>query len=139
MRVYTRGMSGPCYCTVLRSATRRLAAAYDTALAPTGINISQFSLLRNIVRLQPVMLTELGRRLELDRSTIGRNVRVLERMGLVHIGRGEDQREATVELTGPGIAVLDRATPLWEAVQTDIEQRMGQKATQELRELLNHI
>jgi DNA-binding MarR family transcriptional regulator len=139
VRVYTRAMSGPCYCTVLRSATRRLATAYDTALAPTGINIAQFSLLRSIARLEPVILTELGRRTELDRSTIGRNVRVLERMGLAKLGSGKDRREATVTLTEAGRRVLQEAAPLWEAAQAALEARMGVKATQELREILNRI
>lgn len=136
---YTRIMSIDCYCTVLRSATRRMAAFYDEAMAPLGINIAQFSLLRSIARLEPVILTELGRRMELDRSTIGRNVRVLERMGLVKLGSGKDRREATVTLTEAGRRVLQEAAPLWETAQAALEARMGVKATQELREILNRI
>ncbi|CAN7432055.1 MarR family transcriptional regulator [Bosea sp. LjRoot9] len=132
-------MSIDCYCTVLRSATRRMAAFYDEAMAPLGINIAQFSLLRSIARLEPVILTELGRRMELDRSTIGRNVRVLERMGLVKLGSGKDRREATVTLTEAGRRVLQEAAPLWETAQAALEARMGVKATQELREILNRI
>ncbi len=139
MGAYTRIMSIDCYCTVLRSATRRMAAFYDEAMAPLGINIAQFSLLRSIARLEPVILTELGRRMELDRSTIGRNVRVLERMGLVKLGSGKDRREATVMLTEAGRRVLQEAAPLWEAAQAALEARMGVKATQELREILNRI
>ena len=124
-RAYTRIMSGPCYCTVLRAAMRRIAASYDAALEPVGVNIAQFSLLRTIRRAAPVTLTELGRLTELDRSTIGRNVRVLERMGLVALGRGKDQREATVSLTEAGAQVLDEGAPLWEGVQGQIEARLG--------------
>lgn len=116
-----------------------MAAFYDEAMAPLGINIAQFSLLRSIARLEPVILTELGRRMELDRSTIGRNVRVLERMGLVKLGSGKDRREATVMLTEAGRRVLQEAAPLWEAAQAALEARMGVKATQELREILNRI
>lgn len=132
-------MSGPCYCTVLRSATRRLAASYDAALAPAGINTAQFSLLRTVSRLQQTILTELGRRMELDRSTVGRNVRVLERMGLVQVGRGDDHREATVELTTRGMEVLEQAVPLWESVQLVLEERMGPEATRNLHALLNQL
>ena len=139
MGAYTRIMKVDCYCTVLRSATRRMAAFYDEAMAPLGINIAQFSLLRSVARLEPVILTELGRRMELDRSTIGRNVRVLERMGLVTLGSGKDRREATVTLAEAGRRVLQEATPLWEVAQAALEARMGAKATQELREILNRI
>lgn len=132
-------MNVGCYCTILKAATRRMATAYDEALAPVGINVAQFSLLRTITRLEPVTLTELGRRMELDRSTIGRNVRVVERMGLVGLGRGEDQREAMVTLTDAGREALEQGTPLWEGVQTTLEARMGPKATQELRDILARI
>ncbi len=92
MRAYTQFMSAPCHCTRLRIATRKMTALYDTALAPTGINVAQFSILRTIERRQPVSLTELGRLLALDRSTMGRNVRVLEKQGLVALGAARPAR-----------------------------------------------
>lgn len=124
--------SSPCYCTVLKAASRRLAAMYDEALEPVGVNIAQFSLLRRIRRAGTVTLTELGRLAELDRSTIGRNVRVLERMGLVALGRGEDHREAVVSLTPAGHKALDDGEPLWDGVQDAIEARIGGKGVMEL-------
>jgi DNA-binding MarR family transcriptional regulator len=124
--------SSPCYCTVLKAASRRLAALYDEALEPVGVNIAQFSLLRRIRRAETVTLTELGRLAELDRSTIGRNVRVLERMGLVALGRGEDHREAVVSLTPAGHKALDDGEPLWDDVQDAIEARLGGKGVMEL-------
>src|SRR6478735_2773083 len=104
-------MSSLCHCTRLKIATRKLAGLYDAALAPTGINVAQFALLRHVRRLQPVSLTELGRHLELDRSTMGRNVRVIEKMGFVSLGRGEDQREAVVTLSPAGEKILQDALP----------------------------
>lgn len=124
--------SSPCYCTVLKAASRRLAALYDEALEPVGVNIAQFSLLRRIRRAEPVTLTELGRLAELDRSTIGRNTRVLERMGLVALGRGEDHREAVVTLTAAGHKALDDGEPLWDGVQDAIEARLGNTGVMEL-------
>ena len=69
--------SSTCYCAALRKATRRLTAAYDAALAPVGVNLAQFSLLRTVSRHGPLSLTDLARRMELDRSTVGRNVKVV--------------------------------------------------------------
>lgn len=133
-------MSAPCYCVLLRTATRRLGALYDEALAPFGINIGQFSLLRIISRRQPVSMTELGQIAELDRSTIGRNVRVLERMGLVKTGRGEDdQREAVVSLMPRGTKLLAEAKPHWDACQRDIEAKLGTDKLQALSEILHAV
>jgi len=128
-------MSIACYCTRLKTVTRKIAGLYDVALAPVGINIAQFAILRNVRRYQPVSLTELGRLLELDRSTMGRNIRVVEKMGLVSLGRGDDQRELVVSLSSQGEAVLEEASPLWETCQQDITGRLGTERLKALNEL----
>ena len=125
-----------CHCIVLRKASRRVSSYYDEALAPLGVNIAQFSLLRNINRMAPVSLTDLGQRVELDRSTVGRNAKVLERMGLVDIRPGKDQREATLTVTDAGQAVLKEGAPLWDGVQASIESRLGADGAEQLRRLL---
>jgi DNA-binding MarR family transcriptional regulator len=125
-----------CHCILLRKASRKVSSYYDEALAPLGVNIGQFSLLRHINRIAPISLTELAAKVELDRSTVGRNTKVLERMGLVAIGHGEDQREAVLTLTDPGHALLSRGAPLWDGVQDDIEARLGEQKTRQLQELL---
>lgn len=132
-------MDHPCYSTLLRMAARRLTAGYDVMLAPLGINTAQYSMLRTISRREPVTFTELGKRLELDRSTVGRNVRVLERMGLIGLGRGEDLREAHVTLTDAGHAILADAVPLWRTEQAAFEARLGPETAQTLRETLSQI
>jgi DNA-binding MarR family transcriptional regulator len=128
-------MSGLCHCTRLRTITRKIAARYDVALEPVGINIAQFALIRNIERRQPISMTELARVLELDRSTMGRNIRVLEKLGLVETGRGEDHRESVARLSPHGAAVLREAEPLWERCQRDIAERIGPDRLQTLAEI----
>ncbi|QDL94928.1 MarR family transcriptional regulator (plasmid) [Paroceanicella profunda] len=133
-------MSYECYPTLLRAATRRLAALYDEALAPFGVNIAQFSLLRMIRHAQPVSLTDLGHRAQLDRSTVGRNVRVLERMELVSAGRGkDDQRQALISLTGAGEELLKRTGPVWRERQASIETRIGAEKITALRDILDTL
>src|SRR4051794_24743998 len=73
-------MDQTCLCIAVRKASRRMTTVYDDALAPVGINLAQYSLLKKIRRTAPVSLTDLGAAMDLDRSTIGRNVKVLERM-----------------------------------------------------------
>lgn len=102
-----------------------MSSLYDAALAPLGINIAQFSLLKRIDHAEPISLTELARLIDLDRSTVGRNVRVLERLGLVETRTGEDQRESAAALTAEGRDVFRRAAPLWDACQSEIEARIG--------------
>lgn len=130
----------PCFCTNLRLATRRLSAAYDAALEPLGINIGQYFLLQTIEGRQAVSLTELGQLAELERSTVGRNVRVLERIGMVSMGRGEaDQREALVSLTATGRECMKAAQPIWEETQRAFATRLGAENVAALNGLLESI
>ena len=123
MRVYTHNLSD-CYCISLRTAARKVSALYDDALAPVGINIGQLSMLREIEKSSPLSLTELGRLSNLDRSTVGRNAKVLERMRLVQAVAGEDHREAALTLTAEGTKAVAEAAPLWERAQATIERAM---------------
>lgn len=125
---------------MLREAARKVSALYDEALAPFGINIAQFSLLRRIARLQPVSMTDLARNAQLDRSTIGRNVRVLERMQLVQSGRGDvDQREALINLSDQGADLLETAGPAWDCCQSAMEARLGPVKITALQDILRAI
>lgn len=116
-----------CYCTALRSATRRVISLYDAALEPVGVGAAQLALLRAIERSKaPPSLTELGRGQGLERSTVGRNLKVLARMGLVELdGDDGDLRASVAMLTPKGRDALARAEPIWAGVQRTIEDRLG--------------
>lgn len=130
----------PCLCTNLRLATRRLSAAYDAALAPLGITIGQYFLLQTVEERPSISLTELGQLTELDRSTVGRNVRVLERMGMVRTGRGTlDQREAIVSLTPAGHDCMAAARPIWADVQETVTARLGRQSVDILNGILTSL
>ena len=128
-------MKTPCYCLALRAAARKATALYDETLAPAGLNLAQYGLMRRIERAGAVSLTELGRMAELDRSTVGRNVKVLERLLLVRLSPAKDQREAAVSLTPAGSEALRRAAPLWEDAQRRVETALGAGGAEQLRAL----
>lgn len=132
--------SSSCHCIILRKAARRISAIYDAALEPMGINVAQFSLLRNVGRREPVSFTALGEVLELDRSTVGRNVRLLEKRGLIAIGAGDtDLREATASLTEAGRETIREAEPAWRDAQARIESTLGAEGTAALHRLLDDL
>lgn len=129
-------MSSTCYCVLLRKASRKVSSLYDDALAPLGINIAQFSLLRNIRKMAPVSLTDLGHKLELDRSTVGRNTKVLQKMGLLAQRSGTDSRETLLELSPKGAAILVAGAPIWDGIQEKMEDRLGPERSKQLHDLL---
>jgi len=120
MRVYTRTMvdDAPCACTTLRRVTRAVTAAYDKALEPSGLRITQFSVLRMLDRHGPMPVTQLAERVALERSSMGRNLDPLERRGLVRFEIGKvDQRERVAHLTSAGLAAIQLALPHWRETQ----------------------
>ena len=98
-----------------------MTAAYDKALAPSGLRITQFSVLRTLERHGPMAVTRLANKVALDRSTMGRNLDLLERRGLVTLEVGDsDQRERVARLTEAGEAAIQAALPRWRETQARI-------------------
>jgi DNA-binding MarR family transcriptional regulator len=128
-------MNTICYCAAVRTAARKATALYDSILAPAGVTLAQYSLLKRIQRVGTVSLTKLGRLAELDRSTVGRNVKALEELGFVRTAPAADQREAAVRLTPAGDEALERAAPLWEEAQRRVETALGAAEAGRLRTL----
>jgi DNA-binding MarR family transcriptional regulator len=117
-----------CYCANARRAALALTARYDEALAPHGLKVTQFSLLHAVRRRGAPNLTALAEATGLDRSTLGRNLRGLEALGLVALSPGEDLRDRVVALTPAGSARLRAAAPAWKALQAALEGVLGGEA-----------
>lgn len=118
-------MTGKCICTTLRQAAAFSTAHYDAALAPSGLKITMFRLLRRIDAAGELYISRLADIVGLDRSTLGRNLRVLERQALVHLSTGTDGRVRRIVLTDKGRAALETAYPLWQAAQTEFASLIG--------------
>ena len=117
-----------CLCSNVRRAALALTSLYDEALAPHGLKVTQFSLLRAIQRHGEPNLTELAGATGLDRSTLGRNLRVLETLGLVWLAPGHDQRDRVVALTGRGRRRVLAASGAWARVQGELSGALGADA-----------
>lgn len=130
----------PCHCTKLRYAAQTLTEVYDRVLAPSGLKVTQYVLLRSILQEEAEQsLTDLAQRLGNDRSTIGRNIRILARDGLVSLNRGSDRREHTVHITQKGRELYAFATPLWQKSQTAVEETLGEDQLKTLVTLLSQL
>jgi DNA-binding MarR family transcriptional regulator len=94
-------LDSQCLCINLRRAARGVSRHYDGALDGFGINVAQYSLLCNLQRLDQPSISTLAEAMGLDRSTLGRNLRVLEGEGLVMLVEGEDMRNRIVRCRAP--------------------------------------
>ncbi|MCG8295327.1 MarR family winged helix-turn-helix transcriptional regulator [Pseudomonas entomophila] len=132
-------LTSECICTHLRRAARGVSRHYDEALAGFGINVAQFSLLRHLQRLDRPSITSLAEAMGLERSTLGRNLRVLEADGLVQLADGDDQRNRVVLLSEAGRARLEAAQPAWEQAQAQLVEQLGEDQRDALVRMLEHL
>jgi DNA-binding MarR family transcriptional regulator len=133
---------GGCNCSALRKASRRLSQLYDAALVPSGLRVTQFGVLVEIERRgkTPPTIRELAQALVMDHSTIGQNLRPLDREGLVTLAAdASDGRRRRVKLTREGRSRLEAAQPLWRQVQARFEHRFGEQPAADLRATLMSI
>src|ERR1700688_3999524 len=145
-RVKPRRSAAPraaCTCGSLRKASRRISQFYDTALAPVGIKSTQFSILSEVERgsvIGPVTMCELASAMVMDRSTLGHNLRPLERDDLVVLRQARhDRRKHYVELTAKAKSLLPRARRLWRRAENRFETIFGKDPAAELRVVLLNI
>jgi DNA-binding MarR family transcriptional regulator len=128
-----------CNCLALRQAARHVSQIYDRHLASEGLRTTQYSILAKLKRIGSLSINELAKSMVMDRTTLGRAIRPLERDRLLAIGAGEDGRTRRLRLTATGEARLKSASTKWREAQKEFEMRFGARNAVELRSILERV
>jgi DNA-binding MarR family transcriptional regulator len=128
-----------CNCQALRQAARHVSQIYDNYLAAEGLKTSQYSILSKLNRLGPQSINELAKLMVMDRTTLGRAVRPLERDKLLMIEAGEDARVRRLKLTAAGLTKVKAAAARWREAQKAFEQAYGPTESAGLRSALRRV
>lgn len=129
-----------CNCFAVRSAARHVTQLYDQLLAPTGLRTTQFSILAKLDRLGPMTINALAEAMVTDRTTLARNIRPLQRDGLISIEAStSDRRAKELHLTKTGVKRLDEARKAWSRAQVRFEHTFGAKRAASLRDMLRAV
>ncbi len=116
-----------CACANIRRTDRVITQFYDEMLAPSGLNAPQFGLLATLAEAAPVTIHRLAQIMDIERTTLTRNLEVLAKQHLVRNEEGEDRRMRLVQLSQEGEQALKRAWPLWQEAQARIEHALGRE------------
>ena len=117
---------GPlCVCGNIRKAVRAVTQLFDDTLRSLDLKATQMSLLGHCGKLGAATISQLAEALVMDRTTLTRNLRPLEKRGLLQIRLGKDRREREVTLTKKGVELLAQAYPLWKKAQTQVAKGLG--------------
>jgi DNA-binding MarR family transcriptional regulator len=135
-----QGMSaGTCTCGELRKAARAITLLYDNAFKSSGLLSTQFNVLQAIYDIDSVRISDLAGKLGMDRTTLTRNLSVLERQGFIEISQGRDHRTRIVTATQKGRRAVAKAILLWNEVQHKVKQEMGESSWHELMQNLGEL
>jgi len=134
-----RAAAAPVGCTnlKLRQLTRRVGQHYDHIVGAAGLKTTQYSLLSYVVKLAPVRPSDLAKAMEMDASTLTRNLQSLIAAGWVEIGPGVDGRSRVVTATDAGRAKRAEAQAEWKRAQLALNERLGTDKVLQLHVLLD--
>ena len=121
-----------CTCSELRRAARAVTLLYDNAFRSSGLLSTQLGVLHVIYKSDSIRISHLAKELGMDRTTLTRNLSVLQRQGFIKISSGKDNRTRIVTITNKGRTTIAKAIPLWNDVQNKVKEQMGETLWNEL-------
>ena len=133
------GAHGPSGCSSfkLRQLSRRVSQHFDHIVGAAGLKTTQYSLLSHVMRLEPVRPGDLAAEMEMDASTLTRNLQPLVKLGWLEIGPGDDGRSRFVTLTDAGRDKRAEAQREWKRAQLAFNEHVGEARVVRLHALID--
>jgi DNA-binding MarR family transcriptional regulator len=116
----------PCACANLRRAARVVTQLYDSVLRPSGLRVTQFTLLQALNRAPGLAQNQLAELLGIDSTTLTRTLAFLHRKGWIRSERGNDRRKLQIFLSPAGQREYKRVFPYWQWAQRRLRQALGE-------------
>ena len=132
-------VEGVCVGGCVRKLNRMVSAIYDGALANAGLKTSQFSVLISVANRKQARPAELIKHLQLDESTLSRNVERMCARGWLRLVQDADRRSHLIEVTDKGHALIRKCLPAWQKAQAEVSRRLGTSTITELRSALRKL
>jgi DNA-binding MarR family transcriptional regulator len=132
-------VAAECAAVNLRKTARAVTQFFGEVMSPSGLRGTQFTVLVAVALADPPTMTRIARALVMDPSTLTRDLRLLERAGMVKTAGGKDRRARFVTLTPLGRDRLAAALPLWEQAQRQVVRRVGASRWREILQELSAV
>lgn len=131
--------TGYCGSFNFRRTARAITRMYDMALQECGIRSTQFSILVGIAKNQPVPIGALAEVMIIDRTTLARSLRLLQKDGLIVISNRATMRQRFLTLTAKGERTLERSLPAWRKMHEQFVATVGSEYWMDLRNELEKL
>ena len=128
-------MSIECLGFKTMSLARSVSRLYNDALRENGLTVTQYALLAVIALYEPIQPADLARRINLEKSTLTRNTKLLEENNWVRTRAGNQPSSLILSTTGKGKNVIKAARPAWKVAQREAKSLLGEKLIKEILKL----
>jgi DNA-binding MarR family transcriptional regulator len=126
-----------CNCFAIRQAARYVSQLYERHMGEVGLTSAQFTLMASIASKPGVQMAELADSMVMDRTTLVRALKPLQRDGIVEAEQQtRSSRAVGLKLTAAGKQLLTKGVEQWQAAQAEFEQKYGEKRAHALRKSL---
>jgi DNA-binding MarR family transcriptional regulator len=134
-------LTGTGYCASLnfRRTARAVTRMYDAAMQESGVRSTQFALLVAIAKIQPVAMGTLAEVLTIDRTTLTRSLRLLQKERMITISKRSAMRQRFLQLTPAGEKALQRSLPLWREAHAKFVAALGKDYWLSMRSELERL
>ncbi|MCG6153662.1 MarR family winged helix-turn-helix transcriptional regulator [Leptospira bandrabouensis] len=128
-----------CLNLSLRRTSRLITSYYDLQLKPTGLRITQFTVLASIAYENDPSISDLARLTDIDRTTLQRSLEILSRDGLIAITKKEIGNVKGISLTKKGEQKLTKAIEFWKEIQKTIMEDLGKSEFKQTLKILSEL
>ena len=114
-----------CFCLASRQAARRITRLYDSRMQQSGIRVTQFTILSQLMLRGEMPIGKLASILGMERTTLTRNLTLLEQQKWISIKAGDDPRSRMIAITAQGRGMVRRGFPYWSKAQAQVGKMLG--------------
>ena len=132
-------IAGECLAVRVRMLNRTVTAIYDDALRPLGLTAGQLNILVVIAKRGPLSPGEVARRLNMEKSTVSRNIQRMRNNGWLTVTAAESGRKQQLALTRQGKTLLEKSVPAWDEAQTRTRAVLGRRGAESIHRMSNAV
>ena len=116
-----------CVCFNIRRVSRLITQFFDAEAGRHSLRPTQTPILRALQAKTEWSMADLSEWLGLERTTLLRNLRLLQRDGLVRLKGGGRGSHVTLEITDKGRKVVAKMHPGWRSAQDKVVATLGKE------------
>ena len=125
-------IASECLAVRIRLLNRTVTNIFDEALRPLGAKVSQLNVLMVVAKRGPISPGDVARRLNMEKSTVSRNIDRMRTRGWLEVSQGDSGRKQVLELAAPGRKLIEKSLPFWKKAQAQTEAMLGKQGARSI-------